>query len=71
MAGQSFDSFMAYNARVNNLVKNAYPNSKDYLVDPNEILAMETLKIINHVYGRSYNSVSISSEWAITLGMTS
>ena len=57
MAGQSFDSFMAYNARVNNLVKNAYPNSKDYLVDPNELLGVETPKIVNHVYGRSYNSV--------------
>ena len=57
MAGQSFDSFMAYNAPVNNLVKNAYPNTKNYLVDPNELLAVDALKTVNHVYGRSYNSV--------------
>ena len=57
VAGQSFNSFMAYNARVNDLVKKAYPNSKDYLADPNELLAVETLKTANHVFGRSYNSV--------------
>ena len=55
VAGQSFDSFMAYNARVNNLVKKAYPNSQDYLVDPNELLAVETLKTVNYVYGRNYS----------------
>ena len=44
-------------ARVNNLVKKSYPNSQDYLVDPNELLAVETLKTVNYVYGRNYNSV--------------
>ena len=57
VAGQSFESFMAYNARVNNLVKKSYPNSQDYLVDPNELLAVETLKTVKYVYGRSYNTV--------------
>ena len=58
VAGQSFNNFMAYNACVNDLVKKAYTNSKDYLANPNELLAVETLKTVNHVYGRSYNSVS-------------
>ena len=57
VAGQSFDSFMAYNARVNNLVKKSYPNPQDYLVDPNELLAVETLKTVKYVYRRNYNSV--------------
>ena len=57
VAGQSFNSFMAYNAHVNDLVKKAFPNSKDYLFYPNELLAVETLKTVNHLDGRNYNSV--------------
>ena len=57
VAGQSFDSFMAYNTRMNNLVKKSYPNLQDYLVDPNELVAVETLKTVKYVYGRSYNTV--------------
>ena len=57
MAGQSFNNFLAYNALVNKNVKKSYPKSCAYLVDPNSLLAMETLKTVKYVYGRSYNTV--------------
>ena len=57
MAGQSFPNFLAYNALVNKNVKKSYPQSCDYLVDPNSLMAMATLKSVKSVYGRSYNMV--------------
>ena len=42
---------------MNDLVKEAYPNSRGYLADPNELLAVETLKTSIHVFGKSYDSV--------------
>ena len=46
VAGHSLDNFLAYNALVNKHVKKSYPQSQDYLVDPNKLLAVETLKTI-------------------------
>ena len=57
VAGQFFDNFLAYNALVTKHVKKSYPKSQDYLVDPNQLLAVETLKTVKYVYGRSYNTV--------------
>ena len=57
VASQSFPNFLAYNALVNKNVKKSYPQSCDYLVDPNSLMAVATLKSVKSVYGRSYNTV--------------
>ena len=57
VAGQSFNNFLAYNALVNKHVKKSYPQSQDYLVDPNILMAVATLKSVKSVYRRSYNTV--------------
>ena len=56
-AGHSFNNFKIYNTRVNDLVRQTYPNSRGYLADPNELLAVETLKTSTHVFGKSYDLV--------------
>ena len=57
VAGQSFPNILAYNALVNKNVKKSYPQSCDYLLDPNSLMAVTTLKSVKSVYGRDYNTV--------------
>ena len=57
MAGLSFNNFLLYNARVNDLVRQTFPNSGGYLADPNVLLAVELVKTSTHVFGKTYDSV--------------
>ena len=56
VAGPSFNNFMIYNTCVNDLVRQTYPNSRGYLADPIELLAVETQKTSTQVFGKSYDS---------------
>ena len=44
VVGQSFSKFIDYNNLVMTDVKKSYPSSYDKLCDPNELLAVKTLK---------------------------
>ena len=48
---------MDYNVLVDKDVKKSYTKSCDYLLDPNSLLAVKTLKSVKTVYGREYHMV--------------
>ena len=42
---------------MNDLVRPTFPNSRGFLADPNELLAVEFAKTSTHVFGKTYDSV--------------
>ena len=57
VVGQSFSKFMDYNSNVLADVKKSYPSSYKLLGDPNELLAVKTLKSTCTAFGKEYNTV--------------
>ena len=69
--GQSFSKFMDYNVLVDKDVNKSYPKSCDYLLDPNSLLAVKTLKSVNQCTEGNITRSSTSFLTVITLGTTS
>ena len=57
VVGQSFSKFMDYNNKVLADVKKSYPSSYKQLGDPNELLAVKTLKSTCTAFGKEYSTV--------------
>ena len=60
VVGQSFSKFMDYNDTVMTEVKKSYTSSYDQLSDPNELLAVKTLKSTCTDFGKEYTKVKYS-----------
>jgi len=56
VAGQSFPKFLDYTSRVMNLVKDKFPTSETYVVDPNLLLAIKLVKTSTLVYGEPHDT---------------
>ena len=57
VVGQSFSNFIDYNNIVMTDVKKSYPSSYKELSDPNELLAVKTLKSTCTDLGKEYSTV--------------
>ena len=60
VVGQSFSKFIDYNNIVMTDVKKSYPSSYKELSDPNELLAVKTLKSTCTAFGKEYSTVRYS-----------
>ena len=58
--GQSFSKFIDYNNLILSDVKKTYPTSYKELGDPNELLAVKTLKSTCTAFGKEYSTVRYS-----------
>ena len=60
VVGQSSSKFMDYNDTVLTDMKKSYPSSYKQLSDPNELLAVKTLKSTRTAFGKEYSTVRYS-----------
>ena len=62
VVGQSFSKFIGYNNIVMTDVKKSYPSSYKELSDPNELLAVKTLKSTCTAFGKEYSTVTQNTQ---------